>query len=437
MSNAREHAFHINCEFQKKIHRLDLVQRTHFSTIDVPVADQLRAQILSKEVVRWDGRLKALISIGLKKKLIDIQPEIIELLKIGVYELLMDDKVPDYAAIHNTVDLARKLISKNSTGLVNAVLRKLQNVDINNKPSNIDIHDWLSYPKWLFDKWNSQYGDHSAMELCNYNNKPKKLTIRRNIDTCSHAQIIEELNDSDVPIIQSSNSDIFYGVLSNGRAVLMHSLFKNGSISIQDRAAGAVVEMLDPQPGETILDVCAAPGTKTVYISERMRGSGKIIANDIDVKRLEQAKNDSVRHQRSNITWKISDASNDNFPIADRILIDVPCSGTGVINNKPDIKWRRSFNNILEFARLQLKIMNNMSNYLAKGGVLVYATCSIESEENWEVIDAFLNLNPQFNIITSHNSNIMHWVDTRGALATYPPKDNVSGIFAVKMVKNG
>ena len=81
--------------------------------------------------------------------------------------------------------------------------------------------------------------------------------------------------------------------------------------------------------------------------------------------------------------------------------------------------------------------MNNMSNYLVKGGVLVYATCSIESEENWEVIDAFLNLNPQFNIITSHNSNIMHWVDTRGALATYPPKDNVSGIFAVKMVKNG
>ena len=150
MSNAREHAFHINCEFQKTLNRLDLIQKSYFSTIDIQVTDQLRAQILSKEIVRWDGRLKALISIGLKKKLRDIKPEIIELLKIGVYELLMDDKVPDYAAIHNTVDLARKLIGRNSTGLVNAVLRKLQGFDINKKPSNIDDHDWWSYPCLLY-----------------------------------------------------------------------------------------------------------------------------------------------------------------------------------------------------------------------------------------------------------------------------------------------
>jgi len=437
MSNAREHAFHINCEFQKTLNRLDLIQESYFSTIDIAVTDQLRAQILSKEIVRWDGRLKALISIGLKKKVRDIQPEIIELLKIGVYELLMDDKVPDYAAIHNTVDLARKLIGKSSTSLVNAVLRKLQGFDINKKPSNIDDHDWWSYPRWLFDKWKSQFGNNAAEELCYYNNQPQKLTIRRNPVRCSHEQIIKELNESDVPIIKSSSSDIFYRILSNGRAVLRHSLFKNGSISFQDRAAGAVVEMLDPQPGETVLDVCSAPGTKTVYISERMGDSGEIIASDIDEKRLEHAINDTVRHQRNNIDWKVNDASCDIFPIADRILIDAPCSGTGVINNKPDIKWRRALNNIREFAELQLKIMNNMKDYLTKDGIMVYSTCSMESEENWEVVDAFLNLNPQFNIVTSHTLDIMQWIDTRCALATYPPKDNVSGMFAVKLVKNG
>jgi 16S rRNA (cytosine967-C5)-methyltransferase len=133
--------------------------------------------------------------------------------------------------------------------------------------------------------------------------------------------------------------------------------------------------------------------------------------------------------------WEIKDASIDEFPMADRILIDAPCSGTGVLNKKPDIKWRRSPGDVHKFAGLQLGILNNMIKYLAPHGTIVYATCSMEHEENWDVVNAFLKLNPDFRIVTKHSPALKMWIDEKGALVTFPPEDEVSGMFAVKMVK--
>jgi 16S rRNA (cytosine967-C5)-methyltransferase len=185
---------------------------------------------------------------------------------------------------------------------------------------------------------------------------------------------------------------------------------------------------LAPIQGETILDVCAAPGTKAIYIAELMDGKGELYISDNNTDRLGK-----LETNFKNSVIDVKDASKDNFPMADAILIDAPCSGTGVIGKKPDIRWRRSMSNIQEFVELQKSIINHMSQFLKPGGRMVYSTCSIEPEENWGVVDAFLKLKGNYFIDMETNDVSDSWLDERGALIPFPPKSNTDGMFAVRL----
>ena len=232
----------------------------------------------------------------------------------------------------------------------------------------------------------------------------------------------------------SPKSNHFIRVQSDLNKIISSKYFKSGDINVLGRASGAVVELLAPEPNSVVIDVCAAPGTKSTYIFELMNGEGQLFCSDIDSKRIELGKS-RTEDLKLPIKWSCKDASIDLFPDADFILIDAPCTGTGIIGRKVDIRWRRKKEDIQAMSRKQLKILNHMSQFLKPKGVIVYSTCSIEDEENWNVVESFLKLNNNFYLESGENFVPNQWLDEKGYLETFPPRDKIDGMFAVRLKK--
>ena len=382
--DARLLSFEILIEFEKSKRWLKNIRNDYFGTRNPPKWACERTTVLTNEVIKWQRLLDTIINANLHKHSVKLKIPVRNLLRLGVYELLMDEFSPDYAVIDSYVKLSREKIGPYITGFINAILRKISDTGkyvFNGKfPENIAVG--LSYPDWLVEKWGTYYGIEDTVRLCEYFNNPGQMMVRRNWLKIEHDTLVQKLMEDKIHVKRFPGSKHYYIVKNGAGLLLKHILFKKGFISVQDRAAGAVVELLNPQPGETVLDVCAAPGTKTFYIAEMMQDTGSLIATDNNERRMKLCEQDSMRQKQTWINWKINDAAKDVFPKADRILVDVPCSGTGTIGRKPEIRWRRKLNQLQEFKMQQLEILNNISSYVKKGGMLCYATCSLEREEN-------------------------------------------------------
>lgn len=435
MKSAREQVVEIIDRFYNTTLDLKTIQNNNFKQYQINMLERNRVVVLSKEILRWKGRIDFYIRQYLSSPIDKLQPQLLVIMELATYELIFDDKVPNYAAINSAVDLAKKKFSKKAGGLVNAVLRKISSADINTKPKQIKDFDWYSFPNWLYEKWLKQFGKTRTHQLCDYFNLPVSLTIRRNGLRIDHGSFIHKLEEAGIKLSQIESSDYFYNVESGGTQLLSHSLFQDGYFSFQDRAAGAIVEVLDPQPNEIILDVCCAPGTKTNYIAELMQNTGEIYASDIDKNRIDISQKDEVRLKNKNIFWEQKDATEDTFPMADRVLIDAPCTGTGVIGRRPDIKWRRKSRHLKRVVDLQKAMLNHVYQFVKQDGILVYATCSLEEEENWQVVKAFLKFHDDFEVVSIENPQLTYLIDGKGALNTFPPENKMDGMFAVKMIR--
>jgi len=435
MKDERFYVYKILENFQESGKDLKSIRNKYLSKQAGAQLNHSRILVLTNEIIRWESRLDLWLESALVKPLKNLSPKVKIILRIGVYELLLDEAVPDYAAIASSVNLTRQIMGNRLTGLVNAILRKLSKIDPLNFPGKRgDAHaetKWLSFPHWIIEKWTKQFGKARAVELCNYFNNPASQDIRLNLNKMSTQEFISLMDSAEIKIDPWKNSARFFRLKKGSSKVLALDIFKNGTISLQDRGTGAMVELLDPQPGDTVLDICAAPGTKTAYIAERMEGRGQIYASDINRMRLELGKLDAVRHA-SIIKWSLMDGSKDEFPPAQRILVDAPCTGTGVLGRRPDLRWRRKPNDVREMAIIQTAILNNISRFLKPDGILVYGTCSLENEENWDVVKAFLKLNPQFKVESGQNYIPKLWLGNKGQMITNPVKHNVDGMFAVR-----
>lgn len=435
MKSAREQVVEIIDIFYNTTIDLKTIHNNYFKQNNVNTLNRNRIVVLSKEILRWKGRIDFFLKKHLDHPINKLQPQLLVILELATYEIIFDDKVPDYAAINSAVDLTKQKLNKKTSGLVNAVLRKISSTDINTISEQNKDFEWYSFPKWLFEKWIKQFGETRTHQLCDYFNMPVPLTIRRNAFKVDHDSFIEKIEDDAIKLSQTGSSDCFYNVKSGGTRLLNHPLFLKGLFSFQDRGAGAIVEVLDPQPNEVILDVCCAPGTKTNYISELMQNAGKICASDINIDRINIAKKDEVRLKNKNIIWEQRDATKDTFPMADRVLVDAPCTGTGVIGRRPDIKWRRKPKHLKRVVELQISILNNVHKFVKQDGVLVYATCSLEEEENWQVVEAFLKLHGDFKVVSIENPRLTNLIDEKGVLKIFPPENQMDGMFAVKMIR--
>ena len=247
--------------------------------------------------------------------------------------------------------------------------------------------------------------------------------------------MLSVLSHSNIKVIQHNHFKLFFKVVLGQKNILDNNLFQDGIISIQDPAAGAVVELINPQKNDFILDVCAAPGTKSLFMAQRVGQGGRIFACDNSQKRIDKALKDKSRHRLNNIEWHLLDASKDKYPLHEKILLDAPCSGTGVIGRRPDIKWRLRKSDIQRMANLQKSILKNISNYLKPGGKLVYSTCSLEKEENQDVIDHFLKYRSDFELIGTNSLLPDRWVSSRGFMFSFPAKTNTDGLFAAVLRK--
>ena len=400
--------------------------------------DKHRIRVCINEIIRYLGLIDHLIEVGSERKIRHVNPKIRNVLRLGIYELVFDDMTPEFAAIHSNVELAKKNINKRSSSMVNAVMRNIQRLSQKNSnwkmllvKEKID----LAYPKWLWKKWEDEFGKNVTKNLCAEFLNEKNIFIRLDIDRCSVEKMLSALNQSNIKVIQHNHFKLFFKVVLGQKNILDNNLFQEGIISIQDPAAGAIVELINPQKNDFILDVCAAPGTKSLFMAQRVGEGGRIFSCDNSQKRIDKALKDKSRNKFNNIEWHLLDATKDKYPLQEKILIDAPCSGTGVIGRRPDIKWRLRKSDIQRMANLQKSILKNISNYLKPGGKLIYSTCSLEKEENQDVIDHFLKYKSDFELIGTNSLLPNNWVNSRGFMFSFPAKTNTDGLFAAVLRK--
>ena len=423
--------------FEKKNEQLVMSRNQVFSSFKPESIDKSRAMVLTNEIIRLRDRMDLMIEDVSGRKINRLDSSLLSILRVGFYEIIYDESIPDYAAVDSLVNLTKTVLSRKASKLTNAVLRNL--IRYRDKDSNWDESlkkksKWVSLPIWLQKRWKYQFGESGFFSLVNCINQNPKIFVRVDLTKNTVDDAKESLLESGIEV--ENYSDSFLKILTGSGKIFSTDLFQSGQVSIQNPASGAIVEFLDPLKGETVLDVCAAPGTKSLFIAERVGEKGRVLASDLDQLRANRGKNDLDRHRRKNIEWSVKDATQDNFPMADKILIDAPCTGTGVIGRKPDIRWRRKPKDISDMATLQMKLLKHMSQFLNDGGTLVYGTCSMEPEENWNVVEQFLKLNADFKLMTGPSQVMPDWINEMGCLSTFPHIHGVDGLFAARITRS-
>ena len=352
-------------------------------------------------VTTWKLTLDTIIKKHSKIKLKKISPWIINILRIGIYQIIFLDKIPKSAAVNESVNLAKRYGHTSSSNFVNAILRKVEKEDYEElfqiKNDVERISKTTSMPEWIVKKLIEDNGLEKTKEICENSNLHPKVTIRINKLRNTKQELENSLKEKNIEFQETEYEDFL--ILERVKNLENMDLFKEGKFTIQDISAGLTAKVLEPKENENVLDACSAPGGKTTYMAELMNNKGNIEAWDIHEHRTKLVMENAKRLGISIIKTNTKDATiyyeelNEKF---DKILLDVPCLGIGVIKRKPDIKWQRKEEDIEEITKIQEKILENCSQYLKSGGELVYSTCSILKNENENVVNEFLKNNSQF-----------------------------------------
>ena len=406
---------------------------TALATARLSPADRGLCHELVCGVVRWQAPLDRLIARKTTPGR-EPRPALQNLLRLGLYQIFWLDRIPPHAAVHETVEQAKRSGYVSQAGFINAVLRgylrefdEVKKILADMKISQPAL-GW-SHPEWLVEKWRKNFGAEKTRQLLEWNNTPPKTFARVNtlkfsgtgVSPVSSAAVQKPTGETPVPLPRDAGDllarwreeNVEYDFCTRdwtGENMAfelkshppLNSLpsFRDGWFYMQDPSTLLAVHELDPQPGETILDLCAAPGGKTTFIAQRMNNEGKIVANDIAPDRLKLIKENCARlgvtcvETTQNLEFK---TQNSKF---DRILIDAPCSNTGVMRRRVDLRWLIQPPEIERLRAAQLILLKQAATVLKPGGILVYSTCSLEPEENSEVVKEFLAANAGFKLET-------------------------------------
>lgn len=343
------------------------------------------------------------------------------LMDMSIYQLVFMDKLPQYAIVNEAVDIASKESHGKYKNMINAMLRRYLREERKALPTDplkrLSLE--TSHPEWLVKMWNKQYGFETTAKICHDNQKTPLLACRINTLLASKNEIIK--NNAHFKEGKLAKNSLIY---DEGNIANTHE-YLSGLITIQDEASQCVAEMLDPQENEKILDVCAAPGTKTTHIAQLMKNSGEIIACDIHEHRVHLIENSLSRLHIHNVKAMVNDAlkCHENFEKEsfDRILVDAPCSGYGVLKRKNDIKVHMQSSDMDEIIQIQKGILESVSGCLKDKGILVYSTCTLNKKENENQIKTFLNNHPEFKCIDMKT--------------IYPYEYDCDGFFMAKLTK--
>ncbi|MGQ9636827.1 MAG: 16S rRNA (cytosine(967)-C(5))-methyltransferase RsmB [Thermodesulfobacteriota bacterium] len=401
---------------------------------------------LTYGILRWRERLDWAIRNLSDLPFEKIDRPILNILRMGLYQIQFLSKTPHASAVHESVELAKKYRGTKGGGFVNALLRsfirkknELHYPDLHENPP-LHISILHSHPLWVVKRWIKEFGIDETVRICTFNNHIAPLVLRTNTLKIDRKELMKKLKEKGLSPLTTSISE--EGILLKSPLPVSELPFlKEGYFIIQDEASQCVVSILDPKPGERILDACAAPGGKTTHIAQKMNNEGEIYALD-----LTRSKNKRIEQLCSLLGVRIvktlvGDATKP-LPrklLFDRILADVPCSGFGTLRRNPDLKWKRKEEDLLRLSELQERILKNLSSYLKEGGVLVYSTCTVLQEENEEVIKRFMRTHPEFHLdpLNEFLPQAYHSVVHHGFFKTFPYKDEMDGFFVARMRKFG
>ena len=391
-------------------------------------------------VIRWLGRIDWILNGFYKGQFSKCIPNVKNSMRVALYQILFLDKVPDHAAVNESVEFVKKLQGEKSANLTNAVLR---NIIRNRKgiryPNQEEdpvayLSAYYSHPVWMVKRWIKRFGESDTEKLLIANNLKPFHTIRVNnlrtdINELKSLLKSVDLGFKEVKFLKE------YLRLNSLTNITNWEYFQKGYFSLQDESTGFSCKVLAPKPGMKILDLCAAPGGKTSFIASLMQNSGEIVALDKFESRLELFKNNIKRLGVDIVRPLAMDAEEFSESDFDAVLADVPCSGFGTLTKKPDIKWKKDFGDIRKLNFIQQNLLKKASELVKKGGTVVYSTCTIEPEENIGIVNNFLSNNGNFELVNLANEFDSELIDENGCIQTLPHKHNIDGAFVAKLIR--
>jgi len=416
--------------------------------------DASLATELTLGVLRWQRLLDFLLQRHIERRYEQLDLEVLLALRLGLYQLRYLDRVPPHAAINESVELVKRAHKSSAAGMVNAVLRRvaaeakitgdeLEKLIPVGTPAEERFAILYSHPTWLVARWIRSFGKERTTALVQSNNRPAPLTC---------AVLEEEKSDRVAEALRKSGLEVAPGrwlrgalQISGGNPALSEA-YSDGQINFQDEASQMVAHLVDARDSQTILDACAAPGGKTMILARAASPQGRVIAGDIHEHRLRMIQQQLTRTHTKNVSLATVDAKRP-LPFSekfDRVLIDAPCSGTGTLSGNPEIRWRLKAEDLNEAHRSQTAMLRNALASAAKSGRVVYSTCSLEPEENENVIAAVLGESPEWHVISAKTVLARHLRDPAmsekfftadGFFRTFPPEHGTDGFFAAVLAR--
>ncbi|XP_075482480.1 uncharacterized protein LOC142522822 isoform X1 [Primulina tabacum] len=430
------------------------VERTiGFRTRDLEDRDLRLVTEIVGGTIRWRRYLDYLILSMChdEKTFRSVEPLLLQILRIGFYEIVKLE-MPPYAVVDENVKVAKFALRTGAGNMVNAVMRKLvllkesnslplPRVDGDDRQQARALATIHSHPVWMVRRWMNYFGLEETIKLMIWNNSNPCFSIRANTGKgFTRADLVTKLEELKVPYESSHHLDDFVRIRAGLQVVLQAGLLKKGFCSVQDESAGLVVAVVDPQPGENIIDCCAAPGGKTLFMASHLKGQGNICAIDINEGRLRILKETAKLHEVINVVTTIHadlrEFSDSNSLKFDKVLLDAPCSGLGVLCKRADLRWNRRLEDMEQLKTLQDELLDSASTLVKPAGVLVYSTCSIDPKENEERVAAFLLKHPEFYVDPVHKYVPSSFVTEDGFYRSNPVKHSLDGAFAARLLRS-
>jgi 16S rRNA (cytosine967-C5)-methyltransferase len=383
--------------------------------------------------LRWQLRLDSLIEHYAGRRAISLDAPVLIALRLGLYQLRFLSRIPASAIVNESVNLAYLSRLRSAAPFINAVMRRAAREPDYDPAANVfepieRLAIETSHPAWLLERWINAFGMDEATAFARANNDAPPVAFRVITQRANKQEVLEEMRAAGGTLLPSQIAPDAWRI--EGAGALLRELAREGKIYLQDEASQLVAHILDAQAGESVLDVCAAPGSKTTHIATRTPKLSLIVAGDVHEHRLRTVLETSARQGIKNLRAVVHDAGN-ALPFAgksfDRVLVDAPCTGTGTLRRNPEIRWRISNRDVSELSARQQRILCQSALMVRQGGRLVYSTCSIEREENEDVVASFLDENVDFAQLPLTLPESLQ--SGHGAARIWPHKDGADGFF--------
>ncbi|MEE3716734.1 16S rRNA (cytosine(967)-C(5))-methyltransferase [Tumidithrix elongata RA019] len=411
---------------------------TDKETHQVSASDRRLTTELVYGITRRQRTLDSIILQFTRKPNAKLNPDLRSILQIGIYQICFLAQVPASAAVNTSVDLAKHNKLAGLAGFVNGVLRAVAIAQAEqslwqNLP---DLGSKYSFPDWLISLWLEEFGAIETEQLCDWFNQSPHIDLRVNCLVANTDMVLTAFADAGIAATALVNIPNAVRLEQGSGEISQLPGFKEGWWTVQDASAQLAALLLDPQPDDVVIDACAAPGGKTTHLAELMGDRGKIYALDRSANRLKRLKENCDRLQLKSIETLVGDSR--EFPQfcdrADRVLLDVPCSGLGTLHRHADARWRQTAEEPYKLAQLQIEILEQTAQWVKWGGVLVYCTCTLHPAENEAVIGQFLSTHPDWQLATPQPpSPLTNFLTPENWIRVLPHQQNMDGFFMAKL----